>query len=260
MTKKALHVLVIDIGNTSVCAGVYRAGKVRKAFRLSTALTHKADMVAWITEAVDDAEVDAVYGCTVVPAKRALWTRVLRNVCEAPVGWLDCQSPLGVPVKYPEPETLGADRLANVAGAHALAPGPALVVDMGTAITIDVIEERGFVGGVIAPGGPLMMRALHQNTAQLPSLAWARSRRVIGRSTAEAMTIGADRGCRALVDGLVEEVLDEMGAEDPVTVFATGGNARAVLRGSRRAYRFEPNLTLVGLGAVAERETDGKST
>lgn len=252
------RVLAIDIGNTSVGGGVVSGGGVANASRFSGSKS-RDDREAWLREMLDGKPVDRVQGCSVVPAERAEWSEVLEHVSSAPVSWLHAGSRLGVDVLYPAPETLGADRLANVAGAHVREPGPAIIVDMGTAITFDVVSAEGFVGGLIAPGGPLMLRALHQNTAQLPAMDWRKTDRVIGRSTEEAMAIGADRGCRALVDGLVKELREALGGGDAVTVFATGGNAEMILRDSEETYRFEPHLTLIGLAAVAAREPGADS-
>jgi type III pantothenate kinase len=123
--------------------------------------------------------------------------------------------PLGLPITYPQPGEIGQDRLANAAGAHALVGSPAVVIDLGTAVTFDIMTRAGgYEGGIIAPGPALMTRYLHERTAQLPLVEDLTSplERVIGRSTSEAMRIGAMLGFAGLVQTCLDAVLADLAA------------------------------------------------
>jgi len=154
----------------------------------------------------------------------------------------------GLPIDYPEPTKIGADRIANALACVVLHGRPAIVVDFGTAVTFDVISAKGaYVGGVIAPGLGLMADYLHDRTALLPHIKVAKPARAVGRSTREAMLSGAVNGYR----GLVKEILARIRAEEfrgrrPVVV-ATGGDAPLIGEGLPLFDAIDPLLTLRGL-------------
>lgn len=165
--------------------------------------------------------------------------------------WLDWKLKLGVEIDYPKPRSIGADRLANAAAVTALYGCPAIVVDFGTAVTFDIVSERGaYIGGVIAPGLEAMTNFLYQRTALLPELSLKEPRRAIGKSTIQAMLSGAVFGYR----GLVREILAQITAEEfprkKVHVVATGGYARLIGRRLPEIGVVHPNLTLEGLRIV----------
>jgi type III pantothenate kinase len=156
-----------------------------------------------------------------------------------------------VGVDYPQPSSIGADRLANAAAVAALYGCPAVVVDFGTAVTFDVVSaDRSYIGGVIAPGLESMTNYLYMRTALLPKLALSEPRRAVGRSTKGAMMSGAIFGYR----GLVKEILAKIGAEafgnKKTRVIATGGYARLIAAHLPQIDAVHPNLTLEGLRII----------
>jgi type III pantothenate kinase len=155
-----------------------------------------------------------------------------------------------VGIDYPRPATIGPDRLANAVAAHHHFGAPAVVVDFGTAVTFDVVDAAAnYVGGVIAPGLAAMTDYLHEKTALLPRIRIRDPRAVIGKSTEEAMLIGAAHGYR----GLVRELICELRAElkhPKLPVVATGGYAKLIAAGLPEIQSVEPNLTLEGLRLV----------
>ncbi|MFQ3670929.1 MAG: type III pantothenate kinase [Verrucomicrobiia bacterium] len=165
---------------------------------------------------------------------------------------LSHRSPLAIPIHYPHPAQIGADRLANaVAAAHAF-PLPCIVVDFGTATTFDVIaSDGGYLGGVIAPGLNAMTDYLHQRTALLPRLTLAEPSRNIGRSTQEAMQIGTVRGYRGLIREILHGIATELGPL--ASVIATGGQGGLIAKGMPEIDIVDPRVTLHGLRLVAER-------
>lgn len=193
--------------------------------------------------------------CSVVPAA----TPKLQ-ACAAAAGlpaWqLTHEVQLGVPITYPRPSEIGQDRLANAAGAHALAPGrPAIVIDLGTAVTFDLVTpDGGYEGGIITPGPALVTRYLHERTAQLPLVTDLTTpvTSVIGKSTAEAIRIGAVVGYAGLIQALLDAVLAEFAARGlpPAEIFLSGGAAEVVKNRLRQPARIVPDLALTGLAAA----------
>ena len=166
--------------------------------------------------------------------------------------WVSARIDLGVGIDYPQPETIGADRLANAAAVTTLYGFPAIVVDFGTAVTFDIVsEKKRYIGGVIAPGLESMTNFLYQRTALLPKLSLKEPRSAVGKSTAGAMMAGAIYGYRGLVREILERIRSERFPRQRVKVVATGGYAQLIGRQMREIQSVHPNLTLEGLRIVA---------
>jgi type III pantothenate kinase len=160
----------------------------------------------------------------------------------------------GVPLLYDNPKELGSDRIVNTLAAYHLYGGPSIVVDFGTSTNFDVVSAKGeFVGGVLAPGIEISIDALASRAARLLKVELTRPRAVIGKSTVEALQSGILYGFAGQIDGLVRRIQGELGA--PATVIATGGLAEVVVAESETIQHHEPDLTLVGLRLVYERNT-----
>jgi type III pantothenate kinase len=157
-----------------------------------------------------------------------------------------------VPLLYDNPKEVGPDRIVNALAAHHLYGGPAIVVDFGTSTNFDVVSAKGeFLGGALAPGLEISIDALAQRGARLFKIELARPRSVIGKSTVEALQSGLLYGTVGQVDGLVRRITSELGGS--ATVIATGGLAPLVLSESETLQHHEPDLTLIGLRLVYER-------
>lgn len=196
----------------------------------------------------------AIAFCSVVPAANLHFRRAMAGF-DLPLWQLTHEAALGLPVTYPQPAEIGQDRLANAAGAHALVGSPAVVIDLGTAVTFDIMTRAGgYEGGIIAPGPALMTRYLHERTAQLPLVEdlSAPLTRVIGQSTAEAMRIGAVLGFAGLVQTCLDAVVADLARrqEPEPAILTTGGAAAVVADRLRQRVQDVPDLTLRGL-AVA---------
>ena len=192
--------------------------------------------------------------CSVVPAATPLAIAALQSL-NLPIWQIDHQSNLGVPLHYPQPREIGQDRLANTAGAIALGPPPAIVIDLGTAVTFDIITRRGgYEGGIIAPGPALMTRYLHEHTAQLPLVEDVITPvySAIGKSTVDAMRIGAVLGFVGSVQACLDRVLLELEAagEPPARVITSGGASTVVAGRLTQLTTDIPDLTLRGLAAA----------
>ena len=161
----------------------------------------------------------------------------------------------GIVLDYPKPETIGADRLADAAGAVEKYGAPVLVMDFGTALTAAVVTaDRVWRGGVIAPGFPLMRDYLFERTAKLPRMSIGSGRvPKIGRSTEEAMRFGALVGYRGMVREIVAELKKNFKSD--FRLVATGGFARWVLRGLDLPFTVDSTLTLYGAGLICSRKS-----
>ncbi len=245
-------VLVVNIGNTNTTAALCARGRVlRRAVLPTGGATARAVARALGAVCAAAPPAGAILGST-VPGALPPWRRALRAAgLPAPLT-ADARLELGVRLAYPLPETLGADRLADVCGGAACYGTPVIVCDFGTAATFNaVLRDRGFVGGVIAPGPALMLDYLAERTARLPAVAWRGAARPAGRSTAEAMRIGAAVGYPGMVRAILEN-LRRLPGLAAAPVVATGGGARRALRGMEHGVVVDPDLTLVGLARMWE--------
>ena len=261
--------LAIDVGNTNLVFALCDGERILHRWRIATDPRRTADQyMVWLNqlmmmESVDRSAISAVIIASVVPAvmfELKLLARTFFHVEPQIVGapGLD----LGIRIDYPNPAEVGADRLVNAIAAHAVAQGPLIVVDFGTATTFDVVGADGaYIGGVIAPGINLSMEALFNAAARLPRIAVEQPQAnegVIGHSTVHAMRSGVFWGYIGLIEGLVRRITSELGG--PVTVIATGGLAALFERHSQEIQRVEPDLTIRGLIRIHQLNMDNNDT
>jgi type III pantothenate kinase len=235
--------LLIDNSNSFTKVALASADKVvstrKLATRELTAATFKKTLGRW--------RYERAVLCSVVPSAGAVIAQTLAGV---PLLQVSAKIKLGVGIDYPQPHSIGADRLANAAVAAATVGAPVIVVDFGTAVTFDIISRaRLYVGGVIAPGLEAMTDYLHQRTALLPKISLLEPPTAIGKSTKHAMLSGAVYGYRGLVRQILQEIRSELG-EKRVPVLATGGYAELIAAGLPEIDSVQPNLTLEGLRII----------
>ena len=157
----------------------------------------------------------------------------------------------GMPILYDNPKEVGPDRIADAVAAYELYGGPTIVVDFGTANTIEAVSAKGeYLGGAIFPGVEISLDALFGRAAALRRVELVPPRNVIGKSTIESIQSGALYGFSGQVDAIVDKFVEELG---PCTVVATGGLADLIRPFSRTIQHHEPWLTLIGLRIVFER-------
>lgn len=193
-------------------------------------------------------DFDAVLIGSVVPAKAAVLQGFFAK--SHPVHLLSHESPLGMGIDYPQPQQIGADRLANAVGVLHRHGAPAIVIDFGTAVTFDVISSApAYCGGVIAPGLGAMSAYLPGKTALLPVIDLEEPTAAIGKSTEQAMQAGAVYGYRGLVREIISRIRAELGGNP--RIIATGGDAALIARGVGEIEAVDPDLTLDGLRRVA---------
>ena len=250
--------LAIDVGNTHTVLGVYDGESLVHMWRVGTNDAKTADEMAVVLHGlfslagIGDRDVDGAVLGTVVPAQKTLWAKVCQMVFG--VQMLDVCSENVSPVLEICTQGTGADRLANAVAAKTLYGSPVVVVDMGTATDMEVVDERGrFLGGVIAPGVETSMRSLVKGTALLPAIELTDPGIAIGADTVKAIQIGVVSGEVDRIDGLVRRIWRQLGYETPVV--ATGGLSASIGDMCQTVTVVNPELTLQGLRIVHQVQT-----
>lgn len=242
--------LVLDIGNTNTHLGLANSERVLKQANIPTAAWRDSRANKLIGKFGGRTALEGAAFCSVVPRATAPAVKLLRR------SWhLDCleltpRTLRGVGIQYPRARTIGPDRLANAVAARYHFGAPSVVVDFGTAVTFDVVNRAGnYAGGIIAPGLAAMTEYLHEKTALLPRIKIRETKSIIGKSTEEAMLIGAVHGYRGLVRELLLELKRELCVRG-LPVIATGGYAKLMASRLPEITSVQPLLTLEGLRLV----------
>jgi type III pantothenate kinase len=252
--------LTIDIGNTNTVLGVFDGEKLLHSWRIKTDARNTADeLMLTYRGLLQDLPITGISGCSTVPAAlRELRTMLARYWGEMPTVLVEPGIKTGVALVFDNPREVGADRIVNTLAAHHLVNGPAIVVDFGTSTNFDVVSGKGeFLGGALAPGIEISLDALASRAAQLRKVEIVAPRSPIGKNTVEALQSGILYGFSGQVDGLVRRIAAVLSPEDPsaVEVIATGGLAPLVVEHAETLTRHEPDLTLLGLRLIFERNT-----
>ena len=241
--------LLLDIGNTRTHAAL--AGKrIRIDKQFPTADWSSDRMGAGLKRFIGRTTISQALICSVVPLatrEARAWLR-LAGIKPIIFNHKNC----GLGINYPNPTTIGPDRLANGLAARAEFGSPVVVVDFGPAVTFDIINHRGnYTGGIIAPGLSAMTDYLHEKTALLPRIELRNPRTAIGKSTEEAMLIGTVHGYRGLVQALIGRIGGQLRARR-LPVIATGGHAKLLAKGIPEITAVRPLLTLEGLRIASD--------
>jgi type III pantothenate kinase len=248
--------LTIDVGNTNTVLGLFDGKEIYQSWRTKTDSRETADELALKFRALlnDSPEVTGIALCSTVPAVlREMRNMLDRYYHEVKTVIVEPGIKTGVPILTDNPKEVGADRIVNSLAAFTLYGGPAIVVDFGTSTNLDVVSSKGeFLGGALAPGIEISIDALAARAAQLRKVELVKPKNVIGKNTVEALQSGAIYGFAGQVDGLVDRITDELG-QDVKAVIATGGLAGIVVPESATITHHEPDLTLIGLRLMFER-------
>ena len=256
---KSGSILVVDVGNTSVCLGIERGRRILKVSRLQANPCTARVVRDTIKDIVRGRDIEGAALSSVVPGLTDVWIDQVATCCGVTPLVVHHRLNMGIRIDYPRPATIGADRLANACGAVSRYGAPVIVVDFGTALTFDIVShDKTYVGGIIAPGLPVMTDYLAEKTALLPRVRLEGRSQVVGKSTMMAMRIGAKVGYRGMVREIVEHVKAGLGMKR-VKLCATGGYAKWVLDDLHIPLSFDPHLTLYGLGRIYEWNT-GRET
>ena len=244
--------LLIDVGNGRTKFGLATTETILERREHATREL-SPDAVREVTQGW---EFDGAVICSVVPKA----VPAFREVYGSQLIEQRHDTNLGIGIRYPKPETIGPDRLANAVALAHMHGAPGIVIDFGTAVTFDILSaDKSYIGGVIAPGLRLMTDYLHERTALLPRVDLREPTSAIGQSTEQAILAGAAIGYRGMVKGILEALKKEMGAEN-AHVVATGGDAEWIISGIGESIVVDPDLTLHGLRLVGNLAASGGVT
>jgi type III pantothenate kinase len=253
------HVLAVDVGNTSATVGVFRGDELVAQWGIASTVERTADEIAHLIRGLAADRGVALAGplagvvASVVPAMTREFSGALVRLGIAAPLVVDHTSDLGIRNRYRDPSAVGPDRLANAAAARAHYGVPAVIVDLGTATTFDVVSARGeYLGGAIAPGLVTSADVLFRRAARLQRIELALPARAVGRTTEESIRSGIVLGNAILIDGLVARIAAEIGAKP--LVIATGGYVDLVQGIARSIQIVDPALTLKGLLLAHRRQ------
>lgn len=249
--------LVVDVGNTNTVLGLYRGKTLTHHWRLTSG-SHTSDELGLAllnllgNAGLQAAGISGAVISSVVPPMDLALREAIRFYLGIEALFVSTELDLGIEVLYRAPHEVGADRLVNaVAGAEAYGV-PLVIVDFGTAITLDVVSrERAYLGGAIAPGMAVSMEALFGKTARLPKVSLTAPPSVIGKTTMESIQAGIMFGTAGLIDTLVRRIWEELG--EKTRVVATGGQAESVSPYTETIEKVDPWLTLEGLRLIYDR-------
>jgi len=241
-----INLLVLNVGNSRIACGTFVAGELKGVSRHrieDRSAWQSAIVEAWTSFEGRDA---AVVAATVNP----LVTEGLEHVVDLAIGravlWVGKDVDLPIRVLTEKPAETGVDRVLNVAAAHEQIESACVVVDAGSAVTVDFCNDGGdFIGGAILPGATMMLDALHANTALLPEVKLAVPEGAFGKNTEQAMLHGVYYGIRGAVKELVENYATDLGRWPDV--IATGGDAKLLFEGWELIHAVAPDLTLYGV-------------
>lgn len=254
-------ILAIDIGNTNIVIGCTQQEKVHFVERISTDISKtELEYVVGFKTLFDlyHIKTEEITGCiiaSVVPP--------LVNIIKASMKKLLRITPLivgpgvktGLNILMDNPAQIGADLIVNAVAALKYYGAPAVIIDMGTATTISVVDDKkNYVGGMILPGVRISLEALESRTSQLPRISLEAPKKVIGKNTIDCMKSGIVMGQAACLDGMIDRIFDELGYKAPVV--ATGGLAGSIVPYCKREIICDNELTLKGLGLIYRRNIE----
>jgi type III pantothenate kinase len=242
-----INLLVINVGNTRLAIGTFVAGELKTVKRVTHA--QSADWPGAITQAWEQIaphDNAAVCGASVNPTVLESLEHAIVQATGKPVEWVGRDIDLPIDVRTQKPMETGVDRVLNIAAAYEQMGKACVVVDAGSAITIDCCDDTGaFLGGAILPGVEMQLDVLHERTAKLPRVKFEQPKGAIGESTEQAILHGVYHGIRGTVKELVEQYAMQLGTWPDI--IATGGDAAGLFSGWELIHAVSPNLTLYGI-------------
>ena len=250
--------LTIDIGNTNIVFGGIRDDEILFEARVATDRIKTSDQYGMDIKnilalfEVDPSEVeDSIISSVVPPVFNSVYTGVLKVLGKEPIV-VGPGIKTGLNIQVDNPSQVGSDRIVIAVAALAEYKPPLALMDLGTATTIEIVDENcTYIGGCILPGVRVSLDALTSRTAQLPGINLDKPKKVIGKNTVDCMRSGIMHGTAAMLEGLVERMEEELGYK--TTVIATGGIAQFVVPLCKREIKLERDLLLKGLNIIYKK-------
>ena len=239
--------LAVDIGNTNITAGVFNGDKLLETFRLISSFSNSDYYNKFFSDIANKYVVKNCAIASVVDGLDSLVKSSVENIFLIEPLIIKSSSKTGIKITLPKPESMGIDRIANIACAMTEYNPPFVVVDIGTAITIDIADKNGcFSGGIIMPGINMQLKALSDNTSKLPRIEIDKIPNAVGYDTKSAILSGVVRGSACAISGLIDEFEQELGYE--LKTIITGGQAEFLSEYmSRKGDVVTKDLTLQGI-------------
>ncbi len=242
-----INLLAINIGNSRIAIGVFVKGELEYVRRMP--LSQRQDLPGALAEAwgrISDNQQADVCGASVNPAAMESIEHVIKEATGKSVEWIGREIDMPMKLKTENPNKTGVDRVLTLAAAYEQMQKACVVVDAGTAITINLCNDAGeFLGGAIAPGAAMMLDSLHDNTAKLPAVTLSVPEKLFGATTEQAILHGVYHGLRGMVKEVVENFATELGTWPDV--IATGGDAETLFAGWELMHAISPDLILYGI-------------
>ena len=251
--------LAVDIGNTNITFAFMKNGEVHSQFRfitknISTSDEYGIKIIDFMNfYKIDIKDVENAIITSVVPG-------VMYSINSALIKYLGITPMIigtglktGIKVITPNPQQIGADRIVDAAGATAEFGGPVLVIDFGTATTYDlVLKDGSFAAGITSPGLKICANALWNETAKLPEIEIKKPDSILAKDTVTSMQAGLVYGYIGQTEYIIKKVREESKIPD-LRAVATGGLGRLICSNTELIYKYDPDLTMKGLWAIAER-------
>ena len=255
-------ILTVDIGNSNIVLGGVREEKILFEARLRTDATKTSDEYCIDVKTILDvygfrtADVEGAIIASVVPQVLNSMQTAIKKLTGKTALVVGPGLKTGLNIQVENPAQTGADLVVGAVAALQSHKAPLILVDMGTATTISVLDKTGaFIGGCISPGVKISMDALTARTALLPGLQLDQPKKAIGRNTIDCMRSGLMLGAACMIDGMIERMEEELGYK--TTVIATGGIAKFVIPMCRRAIIYDKDLISKGLAALYRENRRG---
>lgn len=251
--------LTIDVGNTNITMGVFQDEFLQGMFRMTTKQSRTSDeygfTICGILEhrGIDPKNIDAVIIASVVPdIMHSLTSGIIKYLDATPI-IVSHETPSGIRVNTDQPSRTGADRIVNAVAGYAIAKGPVIVVDFGTATTYDLIGPDGTLDAcIIAPGIETAGRSLWGGAAMLPAIQIRKPESILAKETVSGMQGGLVYGAVGQTEYIVKKMKEESGYSDAY-VIATGGLGKIIARETDCIDLYDPRLTLNGLRMIYDR-------
>jgi type III pantothenate kinase len=252
--------LAIDIGNTNIVLGLYQGKKLITHWRLLTVAERTADEYGVIishlifSKGFRCNQIHSIVASCVVPPMVSVTLELATKFFELEPLMVGPGIKTGMPILYDSPKDVGADRIVNGIAAYEKYRDACIVVDFGTATTVDFISKKGeYIGGAIAPGLLISLEALFQRASKLPRIEIVKPKEVVGKNTVNSIQAGIFFGYVGLVDGIVQRIQKENGVQ--AKVVATGGLAPLVASECSTISEIDEFLTLEGLRIIHDRNS-----
>lgn len=254
--KKGM-ILAVDIGNSNIVTGCIDDNKIFFEENIETSIRKTKLEYAIILKTlfelndISPEDVDGAIISSVVPP--------LTNVIKSAITMTTDIDPLvigpgiksGIAIKMDDPRTVGSDLIATAAGAADEYGAPVIIIDIGTATTITMVDDsKAYIGGVIMPGAQVSVDSLASRTAQLPRISIEAPERIIGKNTIGSMQSGIIYGNASCIDGMIDRFVEEIGIKEPITVVATGGLSKIIVPHCKKDIIIDQDLLLKGLRII----------